>query len=302
MPRINRNSIDDSKNIAENFLKDELLRKDTLKFLADGINYANQLNSENWNLNLDKNGNFIRFNVGHEYCMEIFKEEMNILCLKESLKTKINEKEKRIRFKGYLGKKKIFSYDINNIPDCLSKVPDSVGCFIKHDNLRSYLPLLKESNLKFIEIAAIKTRQRPNMRNAHSLGFLEYLNEMGMFENQAPINENRYLELQVKEKEEAKTLDDSKLKLKAQQAIKKPTKTIIGITKYVRNQYVVEYAKRKANGICQDCLEPAPFVNKSTGEPFLETHHIVPLAKNGEDTIENTIAICPNCHRKRHHG
>ncbi|WP_425484228.1 HNH endonuclease [Desulfobacter latus] len=24
--------------------------------------------------------------------------------------------------------------------------------------------------------------------------------------------------------------------------------------------------------------------------------------KGGKDTIENTIAICPNCHRKRHYG
>ncbi|WP_223111555.1 HNH endonuclease [Billgrantia pellis] len=24
------------------------------------------------------------------------------------------------------------------------------------------------------------------------------------------------------------------------------------------------------------------------------------LAKGGEDTIENTVALCPNCHRKMH--
>lgn len=64
----------------------------------------------------------------------------------------------------------------------------------------------------------------------------------------------------------------------------------------------VEYAKRLANGICQDCKQPAPFVNRLTNEPFLETHHITPLAQGGSDTIENIIAICPNCHRKRHYG
>ncbi|NWH06858.1 HNH endonuclease [Desulfobacter latus] len=26
------------------------------------------------------------------------------------------------------------------------------------------------------------------------------------------------------------------------------------------------------------------------------------VLKGGKDTIENTIAICPNCHRKRHYG
>lgn len=36
------------------------------------------------------------------------------------------------------------------------------------------------------------------------------------------------------------------------------------------------------------------------GGSFLETHHIVPLGQDGNDTIENTIALCPNCHRKMH--
>lgn len=36
------------------------------------------------------------------------------------------------------------------------------------------------------------------------------------------------------------------------------------------------------------------------GEPYLETHHIVWLARGGEDSIENTVALCPNCHKKMH--
>jgi 5-methylcytosine-specific restriction protein A len=43
----------------------------------------------------------------------------------------------------------------------------------------------------------------------------------------------------------------------------------------------------------------APFKDKN-GEPFLESHHIEWLSKDGEDTIENSIALCPNCHRKMH--
>ncbi|WP_258000386.1 HNH endonuclease [Pseudomonas aeruginosa] len=31
-----------------------------------------------------------------------------------------------------------------------------------------------------------------------------------------------------------------------------------------------------------------------------ETHHIEWLANGGEDTVENTVALCPNCHRKMH--
>ena len=64
----------------------------------------------------------------------------------------------------------------------------------------------------------------------------------------------------------------------------------------ITNEYVAEEAKRRANGICQLCLLPAPFTKK----PYLEVHHIVWLAKEGHDSLENTVALCPNCHRKMH--
>ena len=36
------------------------------------------------------------------------------------------------------------------------------------------------------------------------------------------------------------------------------------------------------------------------GEPYLEAHHVIRLADGGKDTIDNVVAICPNCHRKVH--
>ncbi len=68
---------------------------------------------------------------------------------------------------------------------------------------------------------------------------------------------------------------------------------------HVRDVYVSEYAKRRADGICQLCEEPAPFSNRE-GSPYLESHHIEWIANGGSDTIENTVALCPNCHRKMH--
>jgi 5-methylcytosine-specific restriction enzyme A len=70
-------------------------------------------------------------------------------------------------------------------------------------------------------------------------------------------------------------------------------------TSYERNIWVAELAKRLAKGQCQLCLKPAPFKN-AKGEPYLETHHIVWLSKGGHDTAENTVALCPNCHKKMH--
>ena len=66
-----------------------------------------------------------------------------------------------------------------------------------------------------------------------------------------------------------------------------------------RNQYIAEYTKERAKGICDLCGEEAPFKDKS-GRPYLESHHVITLADNGPDAIYNTVAICPNCHRKIH--
>lgn len=68
---------------------------------------------------------------------------------------------------------------------------------------------------------------------------------------------------------------------------------------YVRDKYIKLYAKRRANGFCQLCEEPAPFLD-AHGEPFLEVHHVIWLADGGEDSIDNTVALCPNCHTKMH--
>ena len=68
---------------------------------------------------------------------------------------------------------------------------------------------------------------------------------------------------------------------------------------YDRDPYIAEWAKRRSGGICQLCDQSAPFLN-SKGEPYLESHHIIWLSKGGDDTIENTVALCPNCHRKMH--
>lgn len=68
---------------------------------------------------------------------------------------------------------------------------------------------------------------------------------------------------------------------------------------YIRDAFVVEYAKRRANGLCQLCGQRAPFSNKE-GSPYLECHHIEWISSGGSDTIENTVALCPNCHRKMH--
>ncbi len=71
MAKIDRNSSQDAKQVFEKLLPNSEIRSKAEDFLGNAIGFADTLNSEKWNLNLDLNGNFIRFNVGHEYCIEI---------------------------------------------------------------------------------------------------------------------------------------------------------------------------------------------------------------------------------------
>jgi 5-methylcytosine-specific restriction protein A len=68
-----------------------------------------------------------------------------------------------------------------------------------------------------------------------------------------------------------------------------------------RDSSVRTWVLRSATGTCELCKRPAPFFD-SDGVPFLEVHHVVPLASGGPDTISNAVALCPNCHRELHHG
>ncbi len=75
---------------------------------------------------------------------------------------------------------------------------------------------------------------------------------------------------------------------------------VIGITAHVvRNQAIVEKRIFLAGGICELCG------NKTDDDyklPYsLEVHHIIPLSGVGHDELLNTVALCPNCHRRIHH-
>ncbi len=83
---------------------------------------------------------------------------------------------------------------------------------------------------------------------------------------------------------------------------KVPKTKIETITTFIRNEYVKAETINRANGICESCSKPAPFIRKSDRTPYLEVHHKLPLAEGGEDTLENTVGICPHCHRNEHFG
>lgn len=98
---------------------------------------------------------------------------------------------------------------------------------------------------------------------------------------------------------EARHLSTAELERRAALATCSPAPPSTSASAYPRDPYVAELAKRRAGGHCQLCGAPAPFRAKD-GRPFLEVHHIHWLARGGADTPQNTVALCPNCHRKMH--
>jgi len=73
------------------------------------------------------------------------------------------------------------------------------------------------------------------------------------------------------------------------------------VMQFARDPRVKAWVLNNANGICESCDRPAPFQGPD-GRPFLEVHHVHTLAEGGADTIHNSVAICPNCHRALHYA
>jgi 5-methylcytosine-specific restriction protein A len=86
----------------------------------------------------------------------------------------------------------------------------------------------------------------------------------------------------------------------------KPEKVIGSRTSYKRN---VDKAKKcilLANYKCEIDNNHKSFVSKN-GNPYMEAHHLIPLSTQeyfeySLDVDANIICLCPNCHKKLHHG
>lgn len=70
---------------------------------------------------------------------------------------------------------------------------------------------------------------------------------------------------------------------------------------YFRSGVIKVYVLKRANGKCEGCGNPAPFLT-AKGTPYLEPHHITRRADGGPDHPRWVIALCPNCHARVHRG
>lgn len=70
---------------------------------------------------------------------------------------------------------------------------------------------------------------------------------------------------------------------------------------YQRSRKVAHYVLMRAQGACESCEKPAPFMKKD-GTPYLEPHHVNRLSDGGLDHPRYVGAVCPSCHREIHSG
>ncbi len=82
---------------------------------------------------------------------------------------------------------------------------------------------------------------------------------------------------------------------------KAPKRVTRSVEEFERDPMVKAWVLQTAHGKCELCACKAPFVDDD-GLPFLEVHHVIPLADGGSDVVSNAVALCPNCHRRCHHA
>lgn len=89
---------------------------------------------------------------------------------------------------------------------------------------------------------------------------------------------------------------------RARESKGKPARKTVQRDDFVRNPYVIAAVVLRSSGSCEmpGCARTLFLRDNET--PYLEVHHVVPLAEHGDDTLENAAALCPHCHRELHSG
>lgn len=88
-------------------------------------------------------------------------------------------------------------------------------------------------------------------------------------------------------------------------APKKTQKTKGGNNSWSRNAGISKAALERAGYQCEVDKTHLTFISKSSGQQFMEAHHLIPMEYQNDftysiDVPENIVSLCPNCHRKVH--
>ena len=190
--------------------------------------------------------------------------------------TKVDEEflsGRKINFKDFLSRIEKYPMSEKTL-DSLIKVPNTTVEYNANSN-----PNIIRQSRTILEIANVLHKQEKRYISANKLA-LDFENEIDKSKKETPrVRRNRL-----------------------NQVPKKPEQIQIISVGFKRNPDVVVEVLLRANGVCEKCNESAPFIRAKDKTPYLEVHHKIRLSDGGEDTIENAIAVCPNCHRELHFG
>jgi hypothetical protein len=81
-----------------------------------------------------------------------------------------------------------------------------------------------------------------------------------------------------------------------------PRRTLVTAVIFERDPLVKAIARQRVGFRCEVPGCPTPSFPSKFAEPYCEVHHLIPLAENGDDTIENVVCVCANHHRELHFG
>ena len=88
--------------------------------------------------------------------------------------------------------------------------------------------------------------------------------------------------------------------------VSSPPKSITTISaRWSRDRIIVRQVLQSCSYRCEIDGSHETFITRTTHLPYLEGHHLVPLAVQGDftnslDVYANLIGLCPLCHRKMH--
>ena len=99
-----------------------------------------------------------------------------------------------------------------------------------------------------------------------------------------------------------RSLEELERLLKLPHRQRPPELLAIKVAGRSRDPVVAAYARVRAGNSCEIAGCDIPLFVSRSGIPFVEVHHIKPLAQSGADAIGNVACVCPSHHREAHHG
>lgn len=84
------------------------------------------------------------------------------------------------------------------------------------------------------------------------------------------------------------------------QGASQPDRVTRSVNGYRRDEAVRRFVLARAGGFCEYCGVPG--FDLPNGGRYLEAHHVIALADQGPDTVQNVIALCAHHHREAHFG